>query len=155
MFLHTFYTWFIANLLHPLMFLLFFFFRDGNFSSLFNVETAEICSLIFVFSLVISLPALLAGWLLLGMIVLSSYTVFARFMLWLICASALVLLSFLLLSLFLDGIIDPKIVSLSVPGIVAVSFSICLRYNHFRQLISSLYTKEQDDTWPEPVKSES
>ena len=147
MFLHTFYTWLIANLLHPLMFLFFFFFRDGSFSSLFNAETPEICLLIFIFSLLISLPALLAGWLMLGMIVLSSYTVMARFMMWLICASALVLLSFLLLSLFLDGVIDPEIISLSVPGIVAASFSICIRYKHFRKLISSLYPEEQDDTW--------
>ncbi|MBL7739211.1 MAG: hypothetical protein JNK14_08320 [Chitinophagaceae bacterium] len=154
MFLHTFYTWLLANALHPAMFMLSYLVLNGDYASFFDADTWAFYWLFQIFSLVLSLPALLAGWLLLGVIVLSNHTAVARFLLWLLCVSALVPVSFLLLFLLAGEHPDREVFFLSIPGVSAVLITICIRYKQFGRLISSLYPADQNDQWPDPVKSE-
>jgi len=145
MFLYTFNTWLIANLLHPLMFMAFGFIIYGHDGLLFYADIVKGYLLVLGVSLLCSLPALLIGWLLLGMVVLSEYTPLARLIMWIICSATLVFLEVLVMALIVRESLTLETFSLAIPGILAVSASIIIRYKQFQKLISSLQTNDHEN----------
>ena len=132
MFLHTFYTWLLANLLHPLMFLLAALIMPEVPG--FDKDLLEIILLLLVYSLCLSAPCLLLGWPCLYLIICSLYSGDARFMLWLVSAALLIVLEFLFILLVGDNL-GPEFLLFSLPGVAAVGTSILIRYRQFKKLI--------------------
>jgi len=73
MFLNVFYSWLIAQVFHPILFIASLWLLDGRF--FINVEYIFFFLLI---SILVSLPGLLAGWLCMGLIAYSNYTITAK-----------------------------------------------------------------------------
>ena len=133
MFLHTFYTWILSNLLHPILFILLMIIKGNDaevFDSRFFTETATFLAV----SLIISLPCLLLAWLCLYLILSSPYSTETKFMLWLTTGPSLVFLEFLFLFLIIN-VMEFEIFLFSCPGIAAVGISILIRYRQFEKLI--------------------
>ena len=132
MFLHTFYTWILANILHPVMFFLATLVMGEAFG--FNQNLFENYFLYLVYSLFISVPCLFLGWLSLYIVLATPNPDDAKFVIWLVTAPALVLFEFLIiLSLF--DLIELKPLLFSLPGIAATGISILIRYPQFNKLI--------------------
>jgi hypothetical protein len=132
MFLHIFYTWLLANLLHPVMFFLAaLIMREAPG---FDQNLFEIVLLLLAYSLCLSAPCLLLGWLCLYLIICSPYSGDARFVLWLVSAVLLIVLEFLFILLAGD-ILDLEFLLYSLPGVAAVGTSILIRYRQFKKLI--------------------
>jgi hypothetical protein len=132
MFLHTFYTWILANILHPVMFFLATFVM-GEASGL-NQNLFESYFLYLIYSFFISIPCLFLGWLSLFVILVTPNTDDAKFVLWLVTAPALIIFEFLVILVLLDSI-DMEVLLFSLPGIVATGVSVLVRYQQFRKLI--------------------
>jgi hypothetical protein len=145
MFLHTFNTWLIANLLHPLMIMAFGWVIYGHEGILFYADVAKGYLLVLGVSILCSLPSLLIGWFLLGVVVLTDYTPLARLIMWMCCSSILVFLEVLVMALIVREPLTLETFSLAIPGILAVNAAIIIRYGQFRQLISSLQTDDHEN----------
>lgn len=134
MFLHTFYTWVLANLLHPVMFLAAAFIIGDGDAPGFDLGLFESYFLFLVYSFCISIPCLLLGWLTLYLILVSSYSGDAKFFLWLVTGPALIILEFLVI-LTLFNLIELEILLFLLPGIASVGASILIRYQQFKKLV--------------------
>jgi hypothetical protein len=132
MFLHTFYTWVLANLLHPIMFFLATVIM-GHAAG-FDKYLFESALLFLGYSFCFSFPCLLLGWLTLYLILASLYSVEAKFLLWLVTAPSLNIMEFLIiLSLF--DLMELEILLFLFPGVASVGASILIRYSRFKRLI--------------------
>lgn len=132
MFLHTFYTWVLANLLHPVMFFIATLVIGETIE--FNFDLVKIYFLFLTYSVGISFPSLFLGWLSLYIILITPNTDTAKFLLWLITAPALILFEFIVI-LCLFGLVEKEIFLFSLPGITATGVAIAVRYPQFRKLI--------------------
>lgn len=132
MFLHTFYTWLLSNLLHPLLFMILSVVRKGSAGS-FCSDNLIIELSFFTASLIISLPCLLVGWLNLYLIISSPYSGNSKFLIWVITAPLLVFLEFLFI-LVISDFLEIEFLVFSIPGMVAVMIAILIRYKQFRKL---------------------
>lgn len=132
MFLHTFYTWVLANLIHPVMFFLATLIVGD--ASGFNQNLFESYFLYLVYSFCISFPCLFLGWLSLYIILVTPGSDDVKFFLWLVTAPAVILFEFLVILVLFD-LIKLEILLFSVPGIAAIGVSILVRYQQFKKLI--------------------
>jgi hypothetical protein len=132
MFLHTFYTWLLSNLFHPILFVILSIIRQ-DYPGFWEQHLLIDAVTFFACSLVISLPCLLLGWLCLYLIINSPYSAGTKFMLWLMTGPSLVFLEFLFVLLVMN-IMEVEIFLFSLPGIAAVGISILIRYRQFEKL---------------------
>ena len=132
MFLHTFYTWVLANLLHQVM-VFFAILIVGEYSG-FNQDILETYFLFLVYSFCISIPCLLLGWLSLYIILSTPNSDDVKFLLWLVTTPAVILFEFLVILILFD-LIGLKVLLFSLPGVASVGASILIRYNQFKKLI--------------------
>jgi hypothetical protein len=135
MFLHTFNTWLIANLLHPLLISAFGYMIYGHDGVLWYADVVKGYFIVLAASLICSLPFLVFGWLLLRLVVSSDHTPSGRLFLWMIFSAMVVFLEVLSLIIMVKQPLDPKTFSLAIPGVLAVSAAIIIRYQQFRKLI--------------------
>ena len=131
MFLHVFYSWLIAQVFHPLLFMVLFYLSHGYVS---HIDAGDIFVFL-VISTIASSPCLLLGWLFLGVIVYSGYTGHAKFFLWLGTSAALVFLNFWCIILFFDPNILREYFVWMIPGILSIWISSILRFRQFQELI--------------------
>jgi len=132
MFRHTFFTWLLANSLHPVMFFIATVI-DGDALG-FSLGLFKTYFLFLTYSVSISLPCLFLGWLSLYIILITPNTDSTKFLLWLITAPALVLFEFIIiLSLF--DLVEKEFLLFSLPGITAIVVAILARYQQFKKLI--------------------
>jgi len=132
MFLHTFYTWVVANLLHPIIFFLAELIVGETIGFDFNLVAGYL--LFLTYSVGISFPCLFLGWLSLYIILMTPNTDTAKFLLWLIAAPALILFEVIVI-LCLVGSVEKELFLISLPGIAATGVAIGIRYPQFRKLI--------------------
>lgn len=130
MFLHTFYTWILSNLLHPILFMLLLILKESS-SGFFDFSSTVV---FFTVSLVISLPCLFLGWMCLYLILNAPYSTGAKFIVWLATGPSLAFLEFLFMLLVIN-LMEIEILQFSFPGIAAVGISILIRYGQFGKLI--------------------
>jgi len=128
-FLHTLYTWLMANLLNPLFFLFFILLTEG-------ASLDEPLTRIFLYSLfsVVSLPCLAVGWICLSVIRYAEYLPSAKFLLWLVTAPLLIFFEFLLISFMLNEKME-EIFLFMLPSLAAVVLAIIIRYHAFKKTI--------------------
>ena len=132
MFRHTFFTWLLANSLHPVIGFIAIFIMDD--ASRFDQDFFLVYFLSLAYSCFISIPCLLLGWLSLYIILVTPNSDDVRFFLWLITAPALILFEFLVILILFDSI-ELKVLLYSLPGIAAIVVSILVRNQQFKKLI--------------------
>jgi hypothetical protein len=136
MFIHTFYTWLLANLLQPLLISCFVLLFGEQAGYYIHISDGVSLFLLLVSSLGYSLPCLLLGWFCLRIICALPYSIITRYMLWLITAAGLVILeAFFLLVFTYPG--HSGLVVYAVPGVIAAGISVIFRFTQFRALICS------------------
>jgi hypothetical protein len=141
MFLHVFYSWLLTQVFHPLCMVLLGFILNGAANDSFE-WSMEFIFLFVLVSLIASLPCLLLGWLFLGLIVYSNYTVTAKFIFWLVTAAILVILNFWALVLFFDPGFRLEYFLAAVPGIISIWTASIFRVRQFQKLI---YKQQNND----------
>jgi len=133
MFLHTFYTWVIANLLHPILILLALHLMCGE--TVFGDEFIRVYITAFIYSIVISVPCLLAGWFCVYLVSTIPLSVEAKFLIWLTIAPSLVFFEIFII-LLVTGYIEAELLLYSIPGMAATGIAILSRYKQFQKIIS-------------------
>lgn len=133
MFLHTFYTWIIANLLHPVFIFFAVYFIDGHF--IFGTNFFEFFFLAILYSFAFSIPCLLIGWLCFYLVSTTPLTLEAKFLTWLIAAPVLVFLEMFIILLII-GQIDTELLLYSMPGMAATGIAILVRYRQFQNFFN-------------------
>lgn len=129
--LHTFSTWLVANLIHPVMMVFASLILPEVFFNLH--EEGGIIVLITFVLLLVSLPCLLAGWLCLMIIVPAPHSPQLRFLVWMVAAPCIIVLQGLIMMLF-AGTTSPGMLIGLVPAMIAVLLSVLIRYPQFKQL---------------------
>jgi hypothetical protein len=149
MFLHVFYSWLLTQIIHPFLLVLFFYIKVGPDQSILTFNPAIIILLTIVSSIA-SLPCLFFGWLFLGVIVHSSYTLTLKFLLWLLATAGLVISNFWIFMLYLNGknmfVMDEQLIEsllMSIPGILSIWLVSVTRVQQFRNLIYNQQNNNQ------------
>lgn len=141
MFLHIFYTWIIANLLHPVFIFLGIYLTDGD--PIFTGELLQLLFLALMYSLLFSIPSLFIGWLCLYLISITPFNNDAKFLIWLFVAPLLVFIEILVI-LLLEGNIDVTELKFALPGMAAVALTVLSRYVQFQNLNSISETNKHE-----------
>jgi hypothetical protein len=131
MFLHIFYTWIVANLLHPVFIFLGFYIVDGY--PIFTGEGLQFFFPALMYSLLFSIPCLFIGWLCLYLVSITPFHNDTKFLMWLFVAPLLVFMEILVI-LLLEGNVDVEELVFALPGIGAVAVAILSRYVQFQNL---------------------
>lgn len=141
MFNHTFNTWLLSNLLHPLSFIIFGAIKNGSLSTS-GTEFFTIGGYVFLVSLFVSIPCLFLGWLCIKMI-LRSIVISdeLKFITWIFLAPLLAFVEFLILLIILD-VLESDLLLYSLPGIIATVFSVLIRYPQFNKIA---FTSQTDN----------
>jgi hypothetical protein len=132
LFAHTFATWLLANLIHPVIMFLVSLAMPGRFE-LFNGP--EVMLLLIVVSILISIPCLVAGWLCLMIIVPAPHSTKLRFLVWIVTAPGIIAFQGLIMML-LENTTAPGILIGSIPAMISVSLAVIIRQPQFKQLIA-------------------
>lgn len=133
MFLHIFYTWLLANLLHPVFIFLGFYLMEGY--PIFTGEALQFLFPVLVYLLLFSIPCLFIGWVCLYLVSITPFHNDAKFLMWLFVAPLLVFMEILVI-LLLEGKVDIEELVFALPGMVAVAVAILIRYVQFQNLIN-------------------
>ena len=129
MFLHVFYSWLIAQVFHPVLFVVSLWLLGGWFP----VNPEDVFFFILI-SMLVSLPSLFAGWLFIGPIIHSNYTIAAKFFMWLASTAVLVILTLWIIILVLDGGRHLESLLAGTPGILSVWVASIIRLKQFQKL---------------------
>lgn len=133
LFAHIFKTWLLAQLLHPLMMIIYIFFFD-------SVEPESWISavfFIFIFSLFASIPSLIIAWILLYVISNAELASGEKLIAWFVCVMAAIVFNFILVSIATGEVIDSEIYELLPPPLAAAVLSILVRVESFFQFQSN------------------
>jgi hypothetical protein len=127
MFVHTLNTWLLAQLLHPFVFLLYFFFRSPEEINLAIGLFVGMISIIFY----ISIPSLLIARSFLGLLSRMTVPVFEKLFIWIIVVELSIFLNFSGSLLLFDGQIRISEYKLMIPPMIAAFFAILIRAKQF------------------------
>ena len=139
MYLYVFITWVVANLLHPLLFIISLSNKSNSAFPLF--ELIGECVILFCISLLVSLPSLLLAYLVIFLVSRLPIDTWSRFFTWLLLVAAIPLVNFLLLFSSLIG--EESLLSvfdLVLPSIVAAVISVLVRGRYFFNLFNTITT---------------
>ena len=125
---HVFYTWILANCLHPVMFVIYEL--ASSQGGLPAYDELSWAIFLFVLAFFVSLPCLMICWFVMGRILRCSASIMERFCMWLIAALLIVLLHAGLVMLLSKGP-DPGILFAFGPALAAVFSSIVIRHEQF------------------------
>jgi hypothetical protein len=145
MFSHTFTTWLLANLLHPLIWFVYLFITGNNNSDTFSAESVSLLLLVFFYSLIFSLPCLLLSRGLLQVISLTKENLLVKFIAWLFANALLIVLEVWVIILLLTGGNEPELLLFSVPAIAATWVAIAIRWKQFKNLILQQKTNDNEN----------
>lgn len=126
--MYVFNTWLVANLLHPVILAIYF---RGEESSI-NMDALGTYFSLFIYSLVFSVPALIAAALIFMLVKKMPTDVLSAFFAWLFLASSIpfVILFILYLMFFNDGVPFDEL-GIIIPACIAVFVTVALRINQF------------------------
>ena len=125
MFVHTFNTWLLAQLLHPFVFLLYFFF-------LCPVEIINVLLIIMIpIVFFISMPSLLMARAFFGLLPRITAPEFEKLFIWIILVELSIFLNFSGLLLVFNGQIWMSAYELMIPSMIAAFFATLIRAKQF------------------------
>jgi len=130
---HVFYTWLLANLLHPIIFFAQLLFETGEGDMHVSFGFLDPFLLFVMASCAISLPGLLVARPLFGLIIDKAKDEALVFVLWLVSVAALAFLSFVAFSLLIAGSIE--LLELSIPAVISSVLAVAFRFYQLKQLI--------------------
>jgi hypothetical protein len=143
--LHTFYTWLLANLLVPVIYILTDMVVFG--SAWFGPGPDNVFIdyfYLFIISVLFSLPCLVFCRIALKFIVFSSYINQARLVLWLTTTAVLVFLEELALIWLFSWEFSFELLSIMIPPVIATVLAVLIRYRQFYNLIYSFQAIEPE-----------
>ena len=153
MFLNVFYSWLIAQVFHPILLIALSYVLNGSIDPL----EPGLLLLFAIASIFISSPCLLLGWLSIGLIVGSGYSVTANFLLWLVTTAILVILNFFALALILYGNFQCEFLFITIPAILSIWIASLIRWRQFQELNiignSSSQNEMSFETGPESINN--
>lgn len=127
-FTHVFNTWFIANLFHPICWVVWLV-CEGNEIEMFG------WLYLFIGGLLLSIPSFLLSWILLRGIFLLGYNIYEKLFLWYLAVIISILFGVTIIALIIIGkYFSADELVLCVPSIVAAILSISVRYKSFTKL---------------------
>jgi hypothetical protein len=133
MFAHIFKTWALAQVLHPIIFLI--------YVVLVRPSDAEFwlawIFFILIFSVLASIPSFLTAWLLFYIISNTEFTQGEKLIAWFVSVMAAILVNFILLSIAVDGTIDGEMHRMILPSLIAAVLSVLIRVRSFFQFQSN------------------
>ncbi len=132
--LHIINTWFVANLIHPLVILMLRLIVPSYFTELDFVVEPGFLWMVFICSLVLSLPALLFAYICLSIIVPAPHSFQTRLIVWIIAAPCTIAFEAFIVMIIFYGF-DPKVLIICIPAMIAVLLTILIRYQQFKRLI--------------------
>ncbi|MBL0269505.1 MAG: hypothetical protein IPP99_12775 [Chitinophagaceae bacterium] len=133
-------VWLLANLIHPVILMLWF--NDGILA--FKSEDIGIGVMIFIYAFLFSIPSLLFG--LLAEYIISGIVKDAiyRYLFWLCLAPLLAVLNWVLVALLFDGGVRWMELSLAIPSMIAVLLASLMRYRSFLKQESATIINENE-----------
>lgn len=137
-FKHVLNTWLLSHLLHPFVFL----FCKNWISSYITWEDVAILSVV---SIIISIPALLLGWLFLNVLRFNSDIPFVKLGLWLFLTALVIILNLLVILILVGvpGEISGGFIYL-IPAIISSWIAILIRTNQFQHLFTIQSTDNEN-----------
>jgi hypothetical protein len=150
MFLHAFSTWFLANLLHPLMILAAMIITGEHISDIFSAESFAMLVIFVSLSALFSLPCLFLSWWLLQIIVCGRETMLMKLIAWLLITALLIILEVLAFLFLTGGEIEIEILLCALPAVAATWAAIVFRWKQFMTLS---YQHEVSNDENNPVKT--
>jgi hypothetical protein len=103
--------------------------------TVFGDEFIRVYISAFIYSIVISVPCLLAGWFCVYLVSTIPLSVEAKFLIWLTIAPSLVFFEIFII-LLVTGYIEAELLLYSIPGMAATGIAILSRYKQFQKIIS-------------------
>ena len=126
-FIHTLNTWLVANLIHPVIFIIYFLWlndAEGN-------NWGAGFFFIGVFSFFASIPSLLIAWFLQYAITNTNFSSAEKFISWIMAVVVAIFLNFAGLKLFFGVEVWAEIDEILPPPIIAAILSMLIRYKQF------------------------
>jgi hypothetical protein len=140
-------TWVLANLLHPLVFVVWAQMRGENSEMHFKI--IFMLATLIAISLVLSLPSLLASWIFMKLVHWLPVDGTAKYALWIALASAIPMLNILAIGMVArKGLPHPEDIELALPAALSVFFSILIRTKYF---FNHLIKRKIADYHPETI----
>lgn len=143
MILYVFLTWLVANLLHPLIFLLLYGSMNGEW---FHDNYLQFWFLGFIYSLFFSIPLLIAAWIIFWLIRKSDITPVSKFGVWVFFVTALPFVCWIiLLMIFTDMETMAEDFKMIIPSAVAGLTAALIRFRSFFKIITQSFLKPTED----------
>ncbi len=140
-FIHTLNTWLVANLVHPVIFIIYFLLlndREGNNwgAGFFFVG---------VFSFFLSIPSLLIACFFQYVITNSNFSLLEKYIVWMIAVVGSIVLNFMGLDILFDLDLTGEAYKIQPPSIIAAILSILVRYKQFVALQLNYKSTENEN----------
>lgn len=129
--LYLFYTWLLANLLHPLIIWTGLHFTHSDLAETINAGSVVIG---FGISCLLSIPVLILASLGLKIIVSAKQELFASLFVWIITVAGSIIFE-VLVSMVLFTSLEVSVLSLFIPAMIASAIAILIRHKQFSKLI--------------------
>ncbi len=143
MFMYCFITWLVANLLHPFVMLIVF--QSDN--SLISAEGFGTFFMIFLYTMIFSIPSLLTSFIVLHLISLMSISDGIKFFNWIVAALLIIPFNLFLIFHLFDDIKMMKLsdFEIGIPAMIAVTLANLIRVPYFFKDIQQLKIKRESD----------
>ena len=148
-FVHTLNTWLVANLIHPVVFIIYFLWlndAEGN-------NWGAGFFLIGVFSFFASIPSLLLSWFLQYAITNTNFSLTEKFISWILSVVVAIFLNFAGLKLLYDVDVWTDIDEIMPPPVIAAILSILIRYRQFFALQANHRSIENENNITEKTSN--
>jgi hypothetical protein len=140
---HVFYTWLLANPLHPIIFLAQALYESGSGDMRVSFDLIDPYFFFALASCAISLPGLLVARVMFSFIIDNTKDEWMILIYWFATVGALAIVTFIFFSLLLSRQIE--MLELSIPGVVSACLSVCIRYDQLKQLIQKQKGPHEQD----------
>ena len=127
MFVHTFNTWLVANLIHPVIFIIYFLWLNDTGGN----DWAAAIFFIGIFSFFLSIPSLLIAWFFQYVITNTNFSSWEKFVAWIMSVVVAIFLNFASLKLLFDVVTWSEIEEILPPSVMAAVLSILIRHKQF------------------------
>jgi hypothetical protein len=148
---HVFNTWLLANVFNPfLLFWVMGVFENGTFDFFSGSENATFLLSIWFYIFLLSAPCLFVSWLVIGLIINSSFPTIAKLAIWLVVCAIIIFLEFILIfrAIFF-GEMDAELLRLLAAPIFATWIAIVIRVPQFRRVCGKADQNAENETLSE------
>lgn len=143
-YLHGFNTWLLAVLILPVILIIYWQLLDGD--SLVEWIDLPLVFMIYIYTILLSAPGFIVSLIGLRIIATSTLPIAIALPVWLLSAALSVVAGLCIDTLFISGKINGSLFLSALPGIIAASIVILVRYQQFRRLLQAWGQQETAQT---------